>query len=108
MIMAVAAFRTVRVAVVQCNLKHIKHKHVYFFWTVRDAEAVQYFNSTFAVCADLCMVLCLHSHTGLIMQCSIDFVCMTFSCAGKLLGCRYQERKDYAVKGVGGVAATRL
>jgi len=35
--------------VVQCDLKHIKHKHVYFFWTVRDEEAVQYFTSTFAV-----------------------------------------------------------
>ncbi|KAA6420141.1 MAG: hypothetical protein FRX49_09990 [Trebouxia sp. A1-2] len=32
----------------QCDLKHIKHKHVYFFWTVRDEEAVQYFTSTFA------------------------------------------------------------
>ena len=37
-------------AVVQCDRKHIKHKHVYFFWTVRDEEAVQYFTSTFAVC----------------------------------------------------------
>ncbi len=36
-------------AVVQCDRKHIKHKHVYFFWTVRDEEAVQYFTSTFAV-----------------------------------------------------------
>lgn len=32
----------------QCDRKHIKHKHVYFFWTVRDEEAVQYFTSTFA------------------------------------------------------------
>ncbi|KAL0020140.1 hypothetical protein WJX77_006430 [Trebouxia sp. C0004] len=32
----------------QCDLKHIKHKHVYFFWTVRDEEAMQYFTSTFA------------------------------------------------------------
>ena len=43
------------VAVLQCNLKHLKHKHVYFFWTVRDAAAVQYFTSTFAVRAALCV-----------------------------------------------------
>ena len=54
---------------VQYNLKHIKHKHVYFFWTVRDAEAVQYFNSTFAVRADLYTTLHIaHSYSGLRMQ----------------------------------------
>ncbi|KAL3151900.1 hypothetical protein ABBQ38_012861 [Trebouxia sp. C0009 RCD-2024] len=37
----------------QCNLKHLKHKHVYFFWTVRDAAAVQYFTSTFAAVKQL-------------------------------------------------------
>ncbi|KAL3159009.1 hypothetical protein ABBQ32_011011 [Trebouxia sp. C0010 RCD-2024] len=37
----------------QCNLKHLKHKHVYFFWTVRDAAAVQYFSSTFAAVKQL-------------------------------------------------------
>lgn len=52
----------------QCNLKHVKHKHVYFFWTIRDADAVQYFNSTFAVicCPVLLLVLCLH--TALLMR----------------------------------------
>lgn len=37
----------------QCNLKHLKHKHVYFFWTVRDAAAVQYFTSTFVAVKQL-------------------------------------------------------
>ena len=46
-------------AVVQCDRKHIKHKHVYFFWTVRDEEAVQYFTSTFAVRSSPCTCLFL-------------------------------------------------
>lgn len=44
-----SALNNMSFAVLQCNLKHLKHKHVYFFWTVRDAAAVQYFTSTFAV-----------------------------------------------------------
>lgn len=86
MTMAVAALRTIWLVNVQCNLKHIKHKHVYFFWTVRDAEAVQYFNSTFAVHADLYTTLLFaQSYAGLLVE--LDTICGMFTARCEAVAC---------------------
>lgn len=61
--MEVVVYTPKLTVVVQCDRKHIKHKQVYFFWTLRDAAAVHNFKSTFAVSENVPTQFCLCAPT---------------------------------------------